>query len=161
MIAIQASVIEANEQRLLAFTKILDAYEEPEVSETEDYQSHDEAYWNENASWTNDAAKALLNLVSPVFDKSEVHYVKNYIAIAVSGNNYFSFRKRTKNKSQLTIWVGEQFIGKAQSLLDEKGVNYTVYKNRTIRLITNGELLTNNDQLFKDLAVVVKEAWAG
>src|SRR5207302_7558992 len=79
--AIQATIVEANGNRVLTFHKILDAYDEPEDSDTVEYETHDEAFWIEKAPWTNDTAKALLSVVRSVFANAELHYVKNYIAI--------------------------------------------------------------------------------
>jgi hypothetical protein len=159
MIAVQANIIESNGHRILAFNKILDAYEEPEDSEPADNESHDEAYWIEKASATNDAAKVLLAIVTPVLEKPEVHYVKNYVSIAVNGNNYLWFHRRAANKSLLSFWVGERLMGKAKALLDAKGISYTVHKNRSIRVTTDKERLTSNSELFKELAELVKQAW--
>lgn len=159
IIAIQANVVEANGHRMLTFNKIVDSYEEPEESEPSDNETHDEAYWIEKAPGTNEAAKALLAIVSSVLDKPEVHYVKNYTSIAVNGKNFLWFHKRAANKSLLTFWVGERLIGKAKALLDEKDISYTVQKNRSIRVTTDKEMLMSNSEVFKQLAVLVNQAW--
>jgi hypothetical protein len=159
IIAIQTSIVEANGQRMLTFNKILDSYEEPEDSEPTDNETHDEAYWIEKAPATNEAAKALLAIVSSVLEKPEVHYVKHYVSIAASGNNVFWFHRRAANKSLLNFWVGERLIGKAKALLDAKDISYTVSKNRSVRITMDKELLTSNSELFKQLADMVKQAW--
>lgn len=77
IIAIKANIVEAGGQKMLTFSKILDTYEEPEeglgISEI-----IDEKYWREKASWTVDTAKALLEIVRPVYGEASLNYVKNY-----------------------------------------------------------------------------------
>ncbi len=159
MIAIQATIVEANGQRMLTFNKILDSYEEPEESGLADNETHDEAYWIEKAPATNEATKALLTIVAPVLNNAEVHRVKNYTSIAVNGNNFFWFHKRAANKSLLEFWVGERLIGKAKALLDAKAISYTVHKNRSFRITADKEMLASNGELFKQLAELVNQAW--
>lgn len=158
-IAIQASVVEANGQRMLTFNKILDAYEEPEDSEPADYEAHDEAFWLEKASWTNDAAKTLVGIISSVFTQVKLKYVKAYISVTVNGNIYFWFHKRAANKSLLNFWVGERLINSAKSLLDAKGLTYTVRKDHTVRVTIDKKMLEENADLFRKQAEFVHQAW--
>ncbi len=161
IIAIQASIEEANGQRLLAFHKILDAYEEPEDSEPADYEPHDEAYWIEKSAGTANTAKVFLGIVEPVLSHATLNYVKNYIAVSVNGNNYLWFHKRAANKSLLSFWVGERLIGEAKALLDAKGVTHSVRKNKEIRLTVDKKLIEDNSEVFRKLAEIVQQAWTG
>ena len=81
IIAIQANIVEAAGNYILHFSKILDTYEEPEDDDTGPDEVHDEQYWGKKATWTLDAAKALLEVVKPVFDEPSLNLKKNYIAI--------------------------------------------------------------------------------
>lgn len=161
IIAIQVSVIEAHGQRSLTFHKILDLYEEPDDSEPADYETHDETFWIEKAAWANDTAKTLLEILTPVFGEAKIKYLKNYIAITVNGNNYLSFHKRASPKALLSFWVGERFIGSVKPLLEAKGISYTVRKNQTVRITIDKKMIGDNTDLFKKLAELVRQAWAG
>lgn len=158
VIAIQANIVDANGQRMLTFSKILDTYEEPEegsgISEV-----HDETYWREKALWTMDTSKALLEIVRPVYGDVSLNYVKNYIAIMVNGNNYFWFHKRSGNKSLLSFWIAESLLTSATQLLDEKGIPYTVRKNESIRVTADKEMILNNSELFMKIAQLIKKSW--
>jgi hypothetical protein len=158
IIAIQANIVEANGQRMLTFSKILDTYEEPEegngISEV-----HDETYWREKAVWTMDTSKALLEIVRPVYGDVSLNYVKNYIGIMVNGNNYFWFYKRSGNKSLLYFWITESLLPSVTQLLDEKGVPYTVRKNEGIRITTDKEMILNNSEMFVKIAQLIKQSW--
>src|SRR5437016_575600 len=59
IIAIQANVIEAVGKRILHFTKILDAYQEPEGEGPVPPEVADEIYWKEKAVSTLGVAKTL------------------------------------------------------------------------------------------------------
>lgn len=159
LIAIQVSVEEANGQRLLAFHKILDVYEEPEDSEPAGDEVHDEAYWNEMAPWTAAAAKALLGIVRPVFPDASLNYVKSHLGVWVNGNNLLWFKRRAAGKSQLGFWVGERLINTVKPLLDEKRISYSVKQNQSIRIVVDEALLQQNADLFRKLAGYVKQAW--
>ncbi len=160
LIAIQGSVIEANGHPVLAFQKILDAYEEPEDTDVVEYEAHDESFWLEKASWTNDTAKALLNVVRSTIPGAELKYVKNYISIAVNRSNYVWFHKRASPKSLLSLWVGERLIGSAKSLLDAKGIPHTVRKDHTLRINTDRKLIEENADIYRQLSEIVQQAWA-
>ena len=163
MIAIQVSVIEANGNRVLSFHKVLDTYEEPEEVEG-DYQAHDEAYWVEKASWTNETAKALLRIVQPLFPQARVNYVKNYISILANPGSRITsmwLHKRAAGKSLLNVWIGEQLMKAAKPLLDAKGIPYTVRKNHTLRITTDMRQLEENSDVYKQLGELVRQAAAG
>lgn len=161
IIAIQASVVEVDGHRALTFHKVLDAYEEPEDSDASEYESHDEAFWLEKAPWTNEAAKVLLNVVKPTLGQAELRYVKNYISIIVNRNIYLWFHKRAAPKSLLSLWVGERLMSSAKSLLDAKGIPYTVRKNKELRITTDKKLLEENADVYRQLSKLVQQAWAG
>ena len=160
IIAVQASVVEANGHRTLTFQKILDAYEEPEDSDTVEYELHDEAFWLEKAPWTNETAKTFLNLVRPAISSAELKYVKNYISISVNRNLYFWFHKRAATRSLLTFWVGERLMDSAKSLLDAKGVPHAVRKDYTVRIAVDKNLVEQNADVFRELSQLVKQAWS-
>ena len=161
IVAIQASVVEANGQRMLTFSKILDTYEEPEESGTLASEVHDEAYWSEKSPWTTDTAKAFIALVRPVFADPSLNFVKNYIAIVVNGNNYFWFRKRGGDKSLLGFRLSESLLPGATQLLDEIGIPYTVRMNREVRITTDKKTLLAHVDTFITIAQSVKQTWDG
>lgn len=158
LVAIQACVIEANGQRMLTFHKILDAYEEPDDAEPE-YEPHDEKYWLEKASWTNETAKALLQIAKSTFGQAELKYLKNYVSISVNRNIYFWLNKRALPRSLINIWIGERLMGSAKSLLDATRVPYTVRKNQTLLITTDKKLVEENVKLYGQLGKLADEAW--
>lgn len=158
IIAIQANIVEAGGQKMLTFSKILDTYEEPEensgISEV-----HDETYWREKASWTVDTAKALLEIVRPVYGEASLNYVKNYIGIMVNGNNYFWLHKRSGDKSLLAFWVSESLLPSVTQLLDGNGIPYTVRRNENVRVTTDKEKILSCSEMFSKIAKLVKQSW--
>jgi hypothetical protein len=158
IIAIQANIIEANGTRILSFTKVLDTYQEPEETEPT-VGAFDESYWSENASWTLEAAKTLLEVTKPVLSDGTLNYVKNYIALQNSGNNYFSLKKRSGNKSLVNFWVGNRLLPNATTLLDEKRIPYTVRKGESLRITTDKEAIRANAEMFRQVGSLVQQAW--
>lgn len=160
LIAIQASVVEVNGYRALTFQKILAEYEEPEDSNSVEYELHDEAYWLEKAGWTNETAKVFLGVVEPLLGDPELKYVKNYISIAVNRNLYFWFHKRAANRSLLTFWVGERYMDEMKLLLDGGGIPHAVRKDHTIRITTDKALVEQHADVYRQLCRIVMQAWA-
>ncbi len=157
IIAIQANIIEANGARILSFTKVLDTYQEPEDTEPT-VGDFNEAYWTENSMWTLEAARTLLEVTKPVLSDVTLNYVKNYISLQVAGSIYFSLRKRSGNKSLLTIWVGNRLLPNATALLDEKRIPYSVKKGETLRITTDKEAIRVNGEMFRQLGSLAQQA---
>ncbi len=158
IIAIQANLLEANGQVLLHFVKVLDTYEEPEEEGSSSYEVHDEAFWRAKAAWTVDVAKALEEILVPVFGTGALKYVKNYIAFTVEEENYFSLHKRASNKSLLSFWLPDDLLVQASALLDERGISH-VKKTDSIRLTIDEQLLKKNAEPIRAIALLVKQGW--
>lgn len=158
IIAIQANMIEADNKKVLHFSKVLDIYEEPEDSVGISSEVYDEEYWRTKAPWTIDAAKSLLEILSTVYGTGSLNFVKYYIAITVNNNNYFTFHKRSANKSLLGFWVGETLLSQATDIIDNFGISY-VKKTQSIRISVDKQMIQSNSHMFKEIAKLVKQAW--
>ncbi len=90
--------MQSNGGRSLFFTKVLDTFEE-----LDDGTSIDVKYtrdnWMNKAKWTVETAEALFAITQDLFSDPKLNYVKEYIAITVSGNNYLWLRQRSSDKS--------------------------------------------------------------
>lgn len=158
IIAIQANLLDFDNQKVLHFTKILDTYEEPEDSVGLSNEVHDEEFWRTKASWTLEAAQNFTRIVNEV-EQTALNFVKNYIAVSVEGKNYYWFHKRSSNKSIFTFWVSDILIPKVVELLDDKGISHTKKPNNTIKLTVDPNMITSNRDLFIEIAKLVKQSW--
>lgn len=159
IVAVQVNIVEADGKRILHFSKILDTYEEPEVGETTTEEIHDESYWLRKASWTVEAAKALRDVVAPVFGEADLKYVKNYIAISVGGYNYFWLHKRSGGKSLVGLWFKDGLLRpEAVKLFDEAGLSCVPKGTRSLMVTADRKLIQNNETIFRDAATLVKKA---
>ncbi|MBL7106905.1 MAG: hypothetical protein ISS77_04795 [Phycisphaerae bacterium] len=156
IIAIQVNLIDSNNQKSLHFSKILDTYEEPEDGIIEEV--HDEVYWRKKSTWTVDAAKELLASVDEVFESPSLRYLKNYIAINVSGNNHFWFHKRSTSKSLLGFRISDDHVEEAAKLLDEQNVSFVQKRNR-IKFTVDKDFLKKHANLLRQIAEFAKETW--
>ncbi len=157
IIAIQVSLIELNNQKVLHFTKILDTYEEPEDG-TEIEEVHDETYWRKKSTWTVDAANELLASVGEVFESPSLRYVKNYIAINVAGNNYFWFHKRSADNSLLGFRISDDHVEETSKLLDEQSISFVQKRNR-VKLTVDKDFIKKHANLLRQIAEFIKETW--
>lgn len=155
IIAIQVNLTESNKQKSLHFSKILDTYEEPDIDNGE---KHDETYWKKKATWTVDAAKELLDSIGDIFEKPSLSYVKSFIAIKVSGNNHFSFHKKSGNKSLLIFRISDHRADETKKLLDENNISYTQKKDR-FRFAVDKDFISKHADLLRQIAEWVKEKW--
>ena len=158
IIAIQASLVEANGQMVLHFVKVLDTYEEPEEEGTTALEVHDEAYWRTKAGWTLDAARALWEAVASASGAGTLKYVKNYIALNFDQSNRFWLQKRSANKSLLEFWLPDDLVPEATELLDQKKISF-IRKRDYIRLTIDEQTIRANAALFADIAALVRKGW--
>lgn len=158
IIAIQSNIVEADGKRILIFSKVLDTYEEPEDSPVMFNEIYNEEYWKTKATWTIDAAKALLEISNSVYNTATLNFVKHYIAVTVSNYNHFWLHKRSGNKSLLTFWIGDNFLPQILTILDNKGISY-VNKVKSIRITVDKEMIQANSEMFKEITKLVKQAW--
>jgi hypothetical protein len=106
IIAIQASLIEANGKRSLFFTKVLDTFEEVDDGSSVLEIEVNRDFWNKKAKWTAEAADRLLTAVNSELGEPQLSYVKNYIDAAETSHlSAFALRPtspRTRNKYSTT-----------------------------------------------------------
>ncbi len=155
IIAIQVNLIVSNNQKLLHFSKILDTYEEPDDGLGPE-EIHDEAYWRKKSTWTVDAANELLATIGDIFESPSLSYVQSYIAIRVSGNNYFEIRKRSIPKSLLSFRISDDYAEEAAKLLDEQSISFVQTRNR-IKFTVDKDFIKKHADLLKQIAESVKE----
>ena len=157
IIAVQVNLIETDGHKALHFSKVLDTYEEPDDG-TGDDEVHDEPFWKKKASWTIDAARALLEGVGDMFESPNLRFVKNYIAINVLGNNYFWFHKRSANKSLFGFRISDDHIEDISKLLDEQNISFVQKRNR-IKITCDAEFIEKNRELLRQISEFVKKTW--
>lgn len=155
IIAIQVNLIDLNNQKLLHFSKILDTYEEPEDPIE---KVHDEVFWRKKATWTVDAANELLAIIGDIFESPSLSYVQSYIAIKVSGNNYFTLYKKRGNKSLLEFRVADNCFDGIRNLLDENSISYT-QKMDYFCFTVDKDFIEKHADLLKQIAEWIKEKW--
>ena len=158
IIAIQVNIVEAAGNRILHFSKILDTYEEPEDEDTGPDEIHDEEYWRKRAPWTLDTAKALLEVVKPVFGEASLNLRKNHIGISVHGNNYLWMHKRSGGKSLIGFWFTEALLPEAQKAFDVADISY-VKKKDSILITVDKNMIQSNTSAIQEAAKYVKNSW--
>ena len=159
IIAIQASLIRANGGTSLLFSTILDMFEEPDDGGSEgDKTEYNREYWMNEAQWTVDTADALLPITQDVFVEPKLKYLKGYIAISVSGKNYFWLNKRSTNKSLLGFRMSPHLQDETAALLDGKNIPY-VKKPRDFRITVDKVIVEQNKEVLRSIAVLVRKTW--
>lgn len=163
IIAIQATIIEANGSRILHFTKILDVYEEPEDEAAASGEIYDESWWRTRSAPNLETAKALLKVVSPVYGKMELGYAKYYIAVRMENAffNQFSLKPRSGSKSLLEFWVNDADLEVVSSAFDQRSVPFTQKKaskgTTQLVLTVDQKLVESAADLFLQIAEFVKK----
>lgn len=157
IVAIQVNIVEAAGNRILHFSKILNTYEEPDEDTGSD-EVHDEEYWRKTAPWTLETAKALLEVVKPVFGESSLNFVKHYIGISVHGNNYLWMHKRSAGKSLIGFWFTDALLAEGQQAFDAAKVSY-VKKKDGIMITADKNMIQSNAKVFQEAAKYVKRSW--
>jgi hypothetical protein len=158
IIAIQVSLLESNGKKILFFTKVLDTYEEIDDGSSDDGTAYNREYWLGKSKWTTETVETLLNMTAEIFIEPTLHYVKNYISISVSNNNYFWLHKRGMNKSLLGFRMAQSLQDEATTLLDGNNISY-VKKPKGFRITVDKQMIEKNRDVFKSIAELVKRTW--
>jgi hypothetical protein len=157
LIAIQVNLVEVARQQSLHFSKIIDTYQPPEESDGKG-EKIDEGYWINNAPWTVETAKTLLEIIASIFPNGQLHYTKARIVIVEDGEGYVWIRKRASDKSQIKLWFKEQMLPSAMALLDKAGINSTT-KNQEISFITDSKTLKDCANTIVEFAKISKSGY--
>ncbi len=159
MIAIQASLLTINNAKSLFFTTVLDTYEEIEdEGPTSRRGEYTREYWEERATWTLDAADALLNLTRGIFGQPALNYAKYYVAITVDNHNYMWLHKRSQGKSLLHFRMAQSLQDETVGLLNAQNITY-VRRPNTFRMTVDREMIQRDAELFTSIAKLVKRSW--
>jgi hypothetical protein len=158
IIAVQASLLRVNENQTIFFSKILDTYEELDDGTSLDDTTYNRDYWIKRAQWTLDAADALLRVTDGLFAGPKINYLKYYVALDVSGSNYFWLHRRMQGKSLLAFRISASLQDEATALLDAKNISYTK-KTKRVQLIADKQMIEENADTFRAIAELVKRTW--
>jgi len=162
IIAIQANLIEANGKRLLHFTKILDAYQEPEMEERATAEVADEIYWKEKAVSTLDVAKSLPEVVSRVLGEVRIGFTKKYIRLLHGGEIRYSLAPRSGGKSAFFTWLKNSEIPSVTGMLDAMQIPYDLKawdsEWQTLRLTVDQNLIQTRTEAFEKIAEMEKRS---
>ncbi len=150
MIAIQAELIEIENQRILKFTKILDIYVEPE-DETE-AKKVTEKTWKDKAPWTLELAKRHLEILSEIGEKPKLNFTQSYISIVINNKNNYYYDKR--NRPTSSLWVNVKDEEKADAIkkiFESKKIDYVYNKSKDFNLTYDMNFLNENKDLFIEI----------
>jgi len=172
VIAVQVNIVEVGGMRVLHFTTMLDAYEEPEVenckiTKTLSDKLVDENYWKSNAPWVLSHAKQFDKIVSPVFGKLETKFHEDAIRMWHDGEVYFRFNMRNKRydskKTAFYTWLKSALKPATATFLAENHVLYNLSRYdsnwQTLRFEIEQDFIEKSPQIFLKVAEFVRESW--
>jgi hypothetical protein len=136
IIAIQATIFETGGGPVLAFTKVLDVYSEPEDETVEEGESVDEKWWQKRAEWILSAASSLLEENKDLLSSANLLYTKSYIAIQSSGRNLLWLKKRSSPSFRLGFRINEDKKEAIEKRLEEADISY-VRRNNEYHITIN------------------------
>lgn len=158
IIAIQVALLQANGKKTLFFTKVLDTFEEIDDGTSLDGKTYNRDYWVKRAKWTLETSETLLGLTQDIFFEPTLNYVKYYVAVMVSGNNYFWLHKRSANKSLLGFRMSQALQDEAAALLDGSNISY-VKKPKRFLITVDKSMIEKNSEVLRAVAALVKKTW--
>jgi len=149
MIAIQADLLEVENERILNFTKLLDVYEEPEDEEAS--ATANENSWAEKFPWTLDTAKHLLGILASLDGELTFSFTQSYIKIIKQGKTVYGMSRKADPRSH--FWFKEENDEKIESikqLLDKKKIEYD-YKRNYFSMTVDKKFLSANETLLREI----------
>lgn len=150
--------MESDGKKGLFFTQVLDTFEEIDDGTSIDDRTYNRDFWTKKAKWTLETAETLLDSMQGIFTEPKLNYVQQYIAINVSGNNYFGLKKRSTNKSVLNFRISQPLQDEAAALLDGNNISY-VRKPKEFRITVDKQMIEKNKDMFRSIAGLVKKTW--
>lgn len=157
IIAIQCQIVEIEEKKALVFTKVLDAYEEPEDFQSESDEKVDESYWEKMFPKILSIAKKAYQETKEIYQNTTLEYNKWSIAIKKNGYNQLRFNKRSKDFVHIELKYGRN-REKIFKLLEGNSVP-PEDKYSQARFIVTIEWLEKNMAIIKELASLNNEWW--
>ena len=101
-----------------------------------------------------------MTFTQDIFTDPALSYVKHYVAITVSGHNYFWLHKRSSNKSLLGFRMAQALQDETAALLDGNDITY-VRKPREFLLTVDKQMIEKHRDVMRSLAALVKKTWSG
>jgi len=151
MIAIQADLLEANNELILNFSKILDIYVEPEEDEEESKQVT-EATWNSDSPWTLSNAREIFDFFKDKHDRIDLRFTQSYISINIDGRNAYWLYKRMKPTSALCFSVkDDEKVEAIKKKLEENDIGYTYNRYKEFMLNVDSKSIKKNIEILNEI----------
>jgi antitoxin component HigA of HigAB toxin-antitoxin module len=161
LVAIQANIIQINDERSLHFTNILDAYEEPEDSTSQLSGNYDRDYWKYRSEKTLKVVEYIHELTSNIYDNPTVGFNKSYITVTSSTYNQLSVRQRAGDSVLIQFRFGNK-QDEIREILDQYELQYNEKdKHFTMQLNANRILDGEYNETLKKIAELNNRWWMG
>lgn len=157
LIAIQANIIDINGQRSLHFTKILDAYEEPDDDLSLQNENIDESYWITKSETVLRGAKIIHELTQDIYHESKIYFTKSNISIKSQGYNQIYFKKGYSD-TILTIFRYGKNREEIEEILQRHEIDYSDDHKR-FKFRTKEQKIDGMKELFREIATLNKQWW--
>lgn len=154
MIAIQADLLQVNDEYVLNFTKILNIYEEP--SDMDEVNRVDETTWKDLAPWTLEVANLFLKNLEGTELDATLNYTQSYISVMINGKNLFYLRKRTGLKSYLSFKVkDDEKFETIQKILTDNNIEFDIARSNEIIILLTTEIFKTKVAVFIEITSVI------
>jgi len=151
MIAIQADLLEINDDYILNFTKILDIYQEPS---DEEVKLVNESTWTKKSKWTIETVKEFLKYLTN--ENIKLNYTQSYVSLIINGRNAYYFDKRTQPTSILTFNVKDDEKAESIKLIfDNNGIVYNYNRYKDFLVNVDLEMIQKNKEIFSKVNAVI------
>lgn len=161
LVAIQANIIQINDERSLHFTNILDAYEEPEDSTSQPSGNYDKDYWKSRSEKTLKVVEYIHKLTSDIYENPTVGFNKSYLTVTSSTYNQMSVRQRAGDSVLIQFRFGNK-QDEIREILDQYELQYNEKdKHFTMQLNANRILDGEYDEILKKIAELNNRWWVG
>lgn len=161
LVAIQANIIQINEEKSLHFTNILDAYEEPEDATSQPSGNYDRDYWKSKSEKTLKVVEYIRQLTSDIYENPTVGINKSYLTVTSSTYNQLSVRKRFGDSVLIEFRFGNK-QDEIREILDQYELQYNEKeKHFTMQLNANKILDGELDETLKKIAELNNRWWVG
>ena len=150
IIAVQADLIEFDNELVLNFTKIMDMYLPLEEGDSEETNV---SQWEKKANWIVETVNEFVSILATKYPEQTITptYTQSYIRVAIDNQQYFFHKRVTPNVFVEIYAKDEEKRVLIATLLDKRKVDYTFNNYQAFTFTTTKKFIQNNKDIFLEI----------
>jgi hypothetical protein len=151
VIGIQCNAIEMDGKTGLHFTRIIDAYVEPEVETEDEVNPQDELTWQAKYPEQVKVARKLAAMAEECLEDVELRFLTQYLAIRAGRYDRVKIWARKRDHVQIAYRLEEEHLDSGIAACEAAGIMPSQQKRGEIQILTDLKTLVGHADLHQQL----------